>query len=202
MTSDAHILFPNDVPATPQPPVAGGVPATVKVSDVGKAVSPAATAGHADAAEPDAAKLFASEVSPSEHDGAVERLEVLADAVRLGGDADRASALTEASVILAADAEAAGMPSDDLRAIMEHAHEASATLTPMTPEQLADGRAKAVQELADVPPEDIAAAQALIEALSKKMPSLPYQLEATGLGNRPDFIRSVIKEARRRGYGR
>jgi len=92
------------------------------------------------------------------------------------------------------------MPSDDLQAIIEHAHAASATLTPMTSEQLADGRAKAMQELADVPAEDIAAAQSLIGALSQKMPSLVYQLEATGLGNKPDFVRAVIREAKRRGY--
>jgi ketosteroid isomerase-like protein len=186
MSVDAHLLFPSDAPkGAQQAPAAGGSVPTAAV----KAVEPG-----------DAAKLFTSEVSPAEHDGVVERLEVLADAVRLGGDADRAAALTEASVILAADAEAAGMPSDDLRAIMEHAHEASATLTPLTPEQLADGRAKAMQELADVPPEDIAAAQGLIATLSQKMPSLVYQLEATGLGNSPEFIRAVIKESRRRGY--
>ena len=89
----AHVLFPNDVPAGQQPPPASV--AAVKVPAGGNA---APHAGEAVAAKDDAAKLFASEVSPSEHDGAVERLEVLADAVRLGGDADRVAALTEASV--------------------------------------------------------------------------------------------------------
>lgn len=201
MTDPAHILFKNDVPAGQQPPSAGGSAPAASVPATGSGGNAAPTAGPADAAKPDAAKvLFGAEPSPAEYDGAVERLEALADAVRLSGGTDRAAALTEASVILAADAEAAGMPSDDLREIMEHAHAASATLTPMTAEQLADGRAKAMEQLADVPPEDIAAAQSLIGALSQKMPSLPYQLEATGLGNKPEFVRAVIREAKRRGY--
>ncbi|MCK1492201.1 hypothetical protein IVB14_17675 [Bradyrhizobium sp. 180] len=164
-----------------------------------KTVEPSSSAAPAENAKAnDAAKLFASEVNSSALDGAVARLETLADAVRLGGDADRAAALTEASVILAADADTHGMPSDDLREIMEHAHAASATMSPMTPEQLADGQAKGMKELTDVPAADLDLARGLIRKLSEKMPTLPYQLEATGLGNRPDFIRAVIREAKRR----
>jgi hypothetical protein len=201
MTDPAHLLFPADAPKSQQPPVAGGSAPAAAVPDARKAVEPVPAAGPADAAKPgDAAKLFGAEVSPAEWDSAVERLDTLADAVRLSGGTDRAAALTEASIILAADAEASGMASDDLREIIEHAHAASATLTPMTAEQLADGRAKAMQELADVPAEDIAAAQGLIATLTKQMPSLPYQLEASGLGNNPAFIRAIIKESRRRGY--
>lgn len=204
MTDAAHILFPSDAPKPQQSATASdSAPIlrnpVVTVIEPGKTVEPTPLAGPSDHAKhDDAAKLFASEVGPSDLDGAVERLETLADAVRLGGDADRAAALTEASVILAADAEAHAMPSDDLREIMEHAHAASATMSPMTPEQLADGHAKGMKELADVPAADLDLARGLIMKLSEKMPTLPYQLEATGLGNRPDFIRAVIREAKRR----
>lgn len=205
MSDAAHILFPDDAPKARQPVVSGDSSPTIRnpvltVVEPVKAVEPTPLAGKVDnAKDGDAAKLFTSEVSPSDLDGAVERLETLADAVRLGGDADRAAALTEASVILAADAEAHGMASDDLREIMEHAHAASATMSPMTPEQLAEGHAKGMKELADVPAADLDLARGLIRKLSEKMPTLPYQLEATGLGNRPDFIRAVIREAKRRG---
>lgn len=71
----------------------------------------------------------------------------------------------------------------------------------MTANQLADGMAKGMKELADVPAADLDLARELIGQMSEKMPSLPYQLEATGLGNRPDFIRAVIREAKRRNRG-
>lgn len=204
MTDAAHILFPNDAPKSQQPATGGdSAPIlrnpVVTVIEPGKTVEPTAPAGPAeDAKREDGADLFPSEVITSDLDSAVERFETLANAVRLGGDADRAAALTEASVILAADADMHGMPSDDLREIMEHAHAASATMSPMTPEQLADGQAKGMNELADVPAADLDLARGLIRKLSEKMPTLPYQLEATGLGNRPDFIRAVIREAKRR----
>lgn len=198
MSDPAHILFPSDVPATQQPPIGGSVPA-VKVQDASKAGGPASPAGPADAAKADAAKLFATEVTPAERDSAVERLDTLADAVRLGGDADRADALIETGSILAAEAQAHGMPSSELQEIIGYVHDASSTLSPMTADQLADGMAKAMKELAEVPAADLDLARGLIRQMSEKMPSLLYQLEATGLGNRPDFIRAVIREAKRRG---
>jgi hypothetical protein len=207
MMSDeaAHILFKNDIPKSQQPPVAGGSVPTVTVPEAGKAAEPtlpAGPAGPADAAKPDAAKLFLTEASAAERGSAVERLDTLAEAVRLGGDAERAEALIEAGSMLAAEAQAHGMPSSELQEMVGHLHEASSTLSPMTADQLADGMAKGMAELADVPATDLDLARGLIRRMSEKMPSLPYQLEATGLGNRPDFIRAVIREARRRGHGR
>jgi hypothetical protein len=195
--SDAYILFPNDAPRSQQPPVVSIAP-TVATPEAGKAVSPAPPAGPADAAKPDAAKLFPTE-SPAERDSAVERLDTLAEAVRLGGDADRADALIETGSILVAEAQAHGTPSSELQEIIGHVHGASSTLSPMTADQLADGMAKGMKELAEVPAADLDLARGLIRRMSEKMPSLPYQLEATGLGNRPDFIRAVIREAKRRG---
>lgn len=202
MTDAAHILFPSDAPKASSAPAAGdSAPVlrnpVVTVIEPGKAkaVEPTPPAGQAG---PDAAKLFSTESAPGEYDGATERLDALAEAVRVGGDADRAAALVEAGNVLSTEAKAHGMPSADFGEIMGHIHEASATLSPMTAEQLADGMAKGMADLADVPAADIDLARGLIREMSEKMPSLTYQLEATGLGNRPEFIRAVIREAKRR----
>ena len=206
MSNPAYVLFPNDSPKSQQPAAGGSAPVlsapVVTVTQPGKAIEPTPPAGLADPTKRDDASALFNEASPSEWGDAMERLDALADAVRLGGEADRAAALTEASVILAAEAEAHGMPSGDLQVIIEHAHAASATMSPMTPEQLADGHAKGMKELADVPAADLDLARGLIRTLAEKMPTLPYQLEATGLGNNPEFIRSVIREAKRRGFRR
>ena len=198
MTSDAaaHVLFPNDRPATTRQPLAPSIAPAVTTPDTGKVVSPRSPA---DTAKSDAAGVFPTEVRPDERDSAVVRLDTLADAVRLGGDADRADALVEAGSILAAEAQSHGMPSADLQEIIGYVHDASSTVSEMTSDQLADGMAKGLRELAEVPAADLDLARGLIRQMSEKMPSLPYQLEATGLGNRPDFIRAVIREAKRRG---
>ncbi len=102
------------------------------------------------------------------------RPDTLACAVRLGGEADHPVALTEAGAILSADADAHHMPSGDVEAIMEQALKASATF-PVTLEQFADGQAKAMRELADVPAADLDLARVLIWKLSEKRPMLPCQ---------------------------
>lgn len=182
-TSPAHVLFPADAPAAATP-TAGPTAAEAQPA---RQDTPT-----------DTSKLFPSEVVHEDRDGALERLDTLADAVRLDGDAERADALTEASDMLLAEARAHGMPTADLREIVDQVHAASATVAPMTEAQLADLNAKTMREIEDIPAADLNLARGLITAMSAKMPDLIYQLEATGLGSDPKFIRAVVREAKRR----
>ena len=70
----------------------------------------------------------------------------------------------------------------------------------MTEDQIQEGKAQGMRELteAGITEGDLNLARGLIREMSKKIPDLHYQLSATGLGNNPRFIRTVIKEARRR----
>ncbi|MFB6448384.1 hypothetical protein [Bradyrhizobium tunisiense] len=207
MSSDAaHVLFPSDAPKAPAvaaPSAAGASPqadaAALLFPTEVKAAVPVLPPATVEVAKSEVAKPDI-QAAPAERDS-IERLDVLAEAVRLGGDADRAAALTETGNVLLTEALAHGMPSADLQEIVGHVHEASSTLSPMTAEQNAEGMVKGMADLADVPAADLDLARGLIQQMSEKMPALPYQLEATGLGNRPEFIRAVIREAKRRSGG-
>lgn len=210
----AHLLFPSDAPAsvTPAPSASEIRSPTItplwKTTDHAAADPARAPAGNDTAAKSTddiAAKLFDTERQTDSADaelyGSIEKLDDLADAVRMSGDDGRATALREAGTFLVEEAREYGMPSDDLRGIVDLVHEASATVSAMTPERLAEGQARAERELASsgVSDADIDLARGLIRKMSEKIPNLTYQLEATGLGNDARFIRAVIKEAKRRG---
>lgn len=206
----AHILFASDAPpATRQAQVAAAQPAgQVRQSDEaarslfpkeGAASSAGQPAGKS--SDGDAETLFPGERPEARDDGAidtVEPLDRLAEAVRLSGDVERADALAQATDVLLADAADHGTPADDLREIVEAVHGAAGTLTPMTPEQLANGQAKAMRELSDIPTADLDLARGLIRQMERKMPGLAHQLEISGLGNDVKFIRAVCREAVRR----
>lgn len=191
MTDPAHIMFPSDRPADQTQAAAAP---QARQADPASALA----AAQPQAGEEAAARLFASEVRLIERDSALESLDTLAEAVRRDGDTERAVALTEAGDLLAAEAQAHEMPSADLAEIVSMVHGASATVAPMTEAQLADLNAKAERELADLPASDLAAGRALIQQMSQKMPTLIYQLEASGLGSDPKFVRAVCREAARR----
>ncbi len=199
---DAHILFPGDAPKTapaeaPQPSTSAQV-AQVEAK-TGKTDQPA---GPDDAA----AALFGSEVKSdpvtADHADALEPLDKLAESARLSGEWERGDQLSEASDVLMSEALEHGMPAADFRDLIGQVHEASATVSAMTAEQLADGKAKAMEELADIPASDLDLARGLIRDMSRKIPNLIGQLEVTGLGNNPKFVRAVVKEAVRRRAGR
>lgn len=204
MSDPAHVLFPSDAPNAPAvaaPSAAAGAPpradaASLLFPSEGKAANPVPPTGTVEGAKPEVAKTNSEAVQSNRE--SLERLDTLAEAVRLSGDADRAAALTETGSVLLAEAQEHGMPTADLQEVIGLVHEASSTLSPMTAEQNAEGMANAMADLADVPAADLDLARGLIRQMAEKMPMLPYQLEATGLGNRPDFIRAVIREARRR----
>lgn len=200
----AHVLFPSDAPKGPAAAASSATAGAPFQSDAaallfpteGKVTNPAPPAGPVEGAKPDAAKPSADAAPPER--SSIERLDALAEAIRLGGDTDRAAALTETGNVLLSEAQAHSMPSAELQEVIGLVHEASSTLSPMTAEQNAAGMTNAMADLADVPAADLDLARGLIRRMAEKMPMLPYQLEATGLGNRPDFIRAVIREARRR----
>lgn len=187
----AHLLFPSDAPKEP--------PQWFVAQDNARQRPQAAQRQPEERDEKaDAAKLFPSEKAPDEDHSAVGRLGDLAEAVRLAGDTERADQLIEASDTIMLDALEHGTPSAELHEIVGMVHEASSTLAPLSLEQLTDLNAKAERELADVPAEDLELGRKLIQQMSTKMDGLIYQLEATGLGSRPDFVRAVCREAKRR----
>lgn len=187
----SHILFPSDAPKQ--------APDWYQVAQNKPTAAPAPASPAADPQEePDPSKLFPSEVASDDRDEAIEQLDVLANAVRMDGDEERAAALTEAGDVLLAEARAHGMPTADLREIVDQVHAAAGTVAPLSAEQIADLNAKAMREIEDIPAADLDLGRRLIAQMSKKMPGLTYQLDASGLGSDPTFIRSVVREAKRR----
>lgn len=196
----AHTLFPNDIPKGAVAATDTAKPArqAQPAQDQAKTVKPDQPAGPDDAA----AKLFSSEVKSdpvtAEHADVLEPFDRLAESVRLSGDWGRGDQLSEAGDILMSEALEHGMPAPDFRDLIGQVHESFATVSEMTAEQLADGKAEGMQELSDVPASDLDLARGLIKQMSGKIPNLIYQLEATGLGNSPKFVRAVVREAKRR----
>jgi len=192
MIDPAHLLFPSDAPTVPAdvPPARPAAPA---------APAQAATQPPAGDDTNPAEQIFKTELPSDGADlgEAVGRLDDLASSLRVS-EPERAAALTDATDELVNYAIDHDMPAGDLREIVEAVHVAADTLSPMTPEQLADGHAKAMRELSDVPAADLDLARGLIREIEKKIPGTMSQLEYSGLGNRPEFIRAVVKEARRR----
>lgn len=196
MIDPAHLMFPSDAPAAAvQAPAQDAQPRPSAPA----APAQAATQPPADADANAAERLFDSELPSNGADlgEAVGRLDDLASAIRIS-EPERAAALTDATDELVSYAIDHDMPAGDLREIVEAVHVAADTLSPMTPEQLADGQAKAMRELSDVPAADLDLARGLIREIEKKIPGTMRQLEISGLGNRPAFIRAVVKESRRR----
>ena len=189
-TSPAHVLFPSDAPT--QPPAEQGQPSAAPPRpDAHSAPQAVQAQGE------DAGKLFPSEAPPQERDTALEPLDRLADTVRFD-DAGRAEALNAAGDALFLDAVEWGTPTETLREITGQLHEASATLSPMSAEQIADLNAKAYRELSDVPAADLDLARGLVTSMAMKIPGLGNQLEASGLGSDPKFVRLIVAEAKRR----
>ncbi len=204
----SHILFPSDAPkATPewfarqQDAAASSMFPSERSREPAPTVAGQSAPRTADEADDAAATLFKSEISPIDEGGAleaVELLDTLAETVRMSGDVERADALADATDVLMMEAASHGMPSADLREIVQAVHGAAATVAPLTPEQLADGQAKALAELSDVPAGDLNLARGLIRQMERKMPGLSHQLEISGLGNDVKFIKAVVREATRR----
>lgn len=197
MTVDPYALFPNDRPSSAETADLG-ITRQPPAQDQAKTVKPDQPAGPDDAA----AALFGSEVKSdpvtADHADALEPLDRLAETARLSGDWERGDQLSEASDVLMSEALEHGMPAADFRDLIGQVHEASGTMSELTAEQLTDGKAKAMRELADVPVADLDLARGLIKQMTGKIPNLVYQLEATGLGNNPKFVRAVVLEAKRR----
>lgn len=134
----------------------------------------------------------------ADYSGAFDRLDDLARSVHLSGDTERAAQLDVVQGVMLSDGIAWGTPPNTIREITDALHGASATLTPMSDEQLADGYAKGMRELADMPIEDIDLARDLIRKMEGRIPNLASQLEASGLGSDPKFVRLIVAEAKRR----
>lgn len=190
----AYILFGADRPASANQPTA-----------VPQAPAQQAAQGQPDAqphaGEDAAAKLFDTEAKAgddADYSGAFDKLDDLASSLKLTGETERSSELAAATDAMFEQAIAWGTPPDTVREISGYLHEAAGAIAPMSAEQLASGKANAERELADVPASDIALAQGIIREMSAKIPSLPDQLIASGLGNDVRFIKSLIREGKRR----
>lgn len=202
-TEAAYILFGADKPKSAETSDLGMTrqPPVQPAQDHAKAVKPDQPAGHVDPDEA-ARRLFDTEAeadpAQAEYSEALQPLDKLSESARLAGEDERAAQLTEANEVLMSEALEHGMPAADFRDLIGQVHEASGTMSELTADQLSDGKAKAMRELADVTAADLDLARGLINQMSGKIPNLVYQLEATGLGNNPKFVRAVVKEARRR----
>jgi hypothetical protein len=120
------------------------------------------------------------------------------------GNRDHANEISQSGKAMVADMKAAGTPADLLKSALHAYHESASE--GLNEDQRAEVAQATVAELrAEYGPafeRDLGAARALIEDLEKVTPGLIESLEVTGAGNNKKLIAAVIREAKRRGYGR
>jgi hypothetical protein len=206
MSDPAHVLFPNDAPKSEQPPA---VAISTPVVQPGKAVEATPPAGAADAAKADdvAATLFKDDTVDTEAKAVAGIFDGFAHSAISDGDGgERYRAIEAARNGLIADAMASGTDTKELFAVVNVIHELQANSLAMpTPEQAAQRMTDGLEACRS---ENIADADLdlgrrfVVEHLEKVAPGTINTLERTGAGNDIRVIRSVIAEAKRRGFGR
>lgn len=221
---DAHILFPNDAPASSQTPEwfkvqhaaaeqrlmgrhrqddGARAAATLFPSDAADRLRDRQPAVHnpdADAAE----KLFKEDAPRFDAKPVEEFVSGFAQTAIADGDIERAHELQAAGEALAADFQAAGASSDDLREALDivREHQGNTVAGPVSAEKLEAAYASGMAVLAEegVTSADLNAARAFIRDLELIAPGTIQSLEASGAGNDPRLIRKAVAEAKRRGY--
>lgn len=239
----AHVLFPNDAPASSKPPEwfkNERTQAAARLSGMGNLSKPADTpkpdnqaaamfpsegkpaqgetpaAGAKAASEPPAgsdkpdvaATLFkgdAEQAADKQFDGAREFFTGFAGSAAADGDSDRAAELQAAGAAIIENAKASGMPEDELAAALDIVKERQGdTIAEITDEKLqqefSSSMATLKDELGETYLADIGLAQRMIADVERVAPGTMDSLIATGAGNDVRLIRSVIREAKRRGY--
>ena len=218
----AHVLFPNDVPKSQQPPewfsaqrsgaelrLAGTYNnggAAANAPEAGKAVNPASPAGPADKTkfDDDAAVLFKDDAASFDAKPVAEIFDGFANSAISDGDGgERSRAIEAARDSLIADAKAHGMDAADLSEAMAVVKERQADgLVEPTPEQ-AEQRMREGLEACyaeGVSDAELGIARRFISDLEMVAPGTIATLERTGSGNDLRLIRKAIAEAKRRGY--
>ncbi|RVD30178.1 hypothetical protein [Mesorhizobium sp. M4B.F.Ca.ET.017.02.2.1] len=217
----ASILFPNDVPSKPaQAPdwyqvqrsaaeqrLSGGT--HDKTNDAAATMFPGERKADASAPAGEktdvAAMLFKDDAARKDVD--FERVvggeldQVTLDAMK-DGDVERASALKAATAALSEDFRAAGTSPDEISQAFQIVRESADSLSPPTREQIEEGFAASMAELAasGVTEADLGIARQFIKDLEIVSPGVVASLERHGAGNDPRLVRAAIKEAKRRGY--
>ena len=207
MSNEAHLLFPNDVPKSEQPPSAGSGPAAAQVPATGTNGGPASHAG-GDTAKPDVASVLFKDDTVDR--GAKAVTDILGgfanSAVGDGDSGERSRAIEAARDGLLADAKANGMDTGELASAMAIVKELQAnSITEPTPEQAVQRMTEGLEacRLENISDADLDLGRRFVtEHLEKVAPGTVYTLERTGAGSDIRVIRAVIAEAKLRGYGR
>jgi len=222
MSDPAHVLFPNDAPASSEPPeyfkvqhdaatarligahkpAADDAAARMFPSDAPKGEQASkSAASDADTAE----KLFPDDANQFDEKPIAGFFNGFAVSAAGDGDSERAQALNAAGEALIADARKAGTNSAELSAALDVVRERQGdTLSPITDEKLeadfASGMEAVRSEFGVTYESDLNVARAFIRDLDKIAPGTIDSLERTGAGSDIRIIRAAVREARRRGY--
>lgn len=118
------------------------------------------------------------------------------------GDAERASALKQATAALSEDFRASGTDPASIQEAFTIVRQSADSLSPPTPEQIEAGFVSGMAELtaSGVTEADVGLARRFISDLELVSPGVVASLERHGAGNNPKLVRAAIKEAKRRGY--
>ncbi len=208
----AHILFPNDAPASVRPVV--NPTTSLAARDTAAAYTSAARNAPGDLAEPPAglsgdataARLFPTEDA---NETAGERLTAdfaeMALHAHAGGDTARAADLREAGAALREDIRESGGLVSDLAEALGYVRDGMGRLEPLTPAEAERASELALAEIgtgyadAGALEADLTSARRLVAHMERRAPGTIASLERSGAGNDPRVIRAAIKEAKRRG---